>query len=207
MAISNYTELQAAIENWLDRSDLSARVPEFIALAEAQMNRALRIRIMEGRYTASTVKAQRIYALPTDYRQMRSLRINLDPIVALVYLTPQNMNQVWAGSSTGTPKAYTIVGNDIRLGPAPDSVMEMEINYYRAVPALSGTNTTTTMLTQNPDIYLYGALMAAEPFLMNDERLALWGGLFDKAVRALQDQDARDRASGSELTIRNLGLQ
>ena len=103
MAISNYTELQAAIENWLDRSDLSARVPEFIALAEAQMNRALRIRIMEGRYTASTVKAQRIYALPTDYRQMRSLRINLDPIVALVYLTPQNMNQVWAGSSTGTP--------------------------------------------------------------------------------------------------------
>ena len=207
MAFSNYTELQAAIENWLDRSDLSARVPEFIALAEAQMNRALRIRIMEGRYTASTVKAQRIYALPTDYRQMRSLRINLDPIVALVYLTPQNMNQVWAGSSTGTPKAYTIVGNDIRLGPAPDSVMEMEINYYRAVPALSGTNTTTTMLTQNPDIYLYGALMAAEPFLMNDERLALWGGLFDKAVRALQDQDARDRASGSELTIRNLGLQ
>tara|TARA_Y100000310_G_C20668787_1_gene809107 strand:- start:818 stop:1441 length:624 start_codon:yes stop_codon:yes gene_type:complete len=207
MAISNYTELQAAIENWLDRSDLSARVPEFIALAEAQMNRALRIRIMEGRYTASTVKAQRIYALPTDYRQMRSLRINLDPIVALVYLTPQNMNQVWAGSSTGTPKAYTIVGNDIRLGPAPDSVMEMEINYYRAVPALSGTNTTTTMLTQNPDIYLYGALMAAEPFLMNDERLVLWGGLFDKAVRALQDQDARDRASGSELTIRNLGLQ
>lgn len=207
MAISNYTELQAAIENWLDRSDLSARVPEFIALAEAQMNRDLRIRIMEGRYTASTVKAQRIYALPTDYRQMRSLRINLDPIVALVYLTPQNMNQVWAGSSTGTPKAYTIVGNDIRLGPAPDSVMEMEINYYRAVPALSGTNTTTTMLTQNPDIYLYGALMAAEPFLMNDERLALWGGLFDKAVRALQDQDARDRASGSELTIRNLGLQ
>ena len=207
MAISNYTELQAAIENWLDRSDLSARVPEFIALAEAQMNRDLRIRIMEGRYTASTVKAQRIYALPTDYRQMRSLRINLDPIVALVYLTPQNMNQVWAGSSTGTPRAYTIVGNDIRLGPAPDSVMEMEINYYRAVAALSGTNTTTIMLTQNPDIYLYGALMAAEPFLMNDERLVLWGGLFDKAIRALQDQDAKDRASGSELTIRNLGLQ
>ena len=28
MAISNYTELQTAVANWLDRDDLSARIPE-----------------------------------------------------------------------------------------------------------------------------------------------------------------------------------
>jgi len=207
MAISTYTELQDAVSNWLDRSDLSDRIPEFITLAEAQMNRMLRIRLMEGRYTASTVKGQRNYALPTDYRQMRALRINQDPIRVLQYLSPQNMDSVWAGSYTSTPTAYTIVANDIRLGPSPDSVLELDIDYYRAVSPLSGTTATTTMLTQNPDIYLYGALMAAEPFLMNDERLAVWGALFDKAVRNLESQDARDRHSGSALQIRNLSLK
>jgi hypothetical protein len=207
VAISNFTELQTAVSNWLDRSDLSDRIPEFITLAEANMNRLLRIRLMEGRYTASTVKGQRNYALPTDYRQMRALRINSDPIRVLQYLTPQNMDSVWAGSYTGTPIAYTIVANDIRLGPSPDSVLELDIDYYRAVTPLSGTTATTTMLTQNPDIYLYGALMAAEPFLMNDERLVVWGSLFDKAVGNLESQDARDRHSGSALQIRNLSLK
>ena len=207
MAISNFTELQAAVSNWLDRSDLTDRIPEFITLAEAQMNRQLRIRLMEGRYTASTVKGQRNYALPTDYRQMRALRINQDPIRVLQYLSPQNMDSVWAGSYTGTPTAYTIVANDIRLGPSPDSVLELDIDYYRAVSPLSGSNTTTTMLTQNPDIYLYGSLMARAPFLMDDEKLAIWGALFDKAVRDLESQDARDRPSGSALQIRNISLK
>ena len=204
MAISTFQELQDAVANWLDRSDLTARIPEFITLAEARLNRELRVRLMEGRYTANTVSSQRNYALPPDYRQMRSLRLNQDPIVTLVYLTPQQMDQTWAGTLSGTPKAYTIVANDIRLGPSPDSVIEMDIDYYRAVSPLSGTNTTTTMLTQNPDIYLYGALMAAEPFLMNDERLVTWGGLFDQAVNQLEVQDAKDRHSGSALAVRSL---
>ena len=207
MAISNFTELQAAVSNWLDRSDLTDRIPEFITLAEAQMNRQLRIRLMEGRYTASTVKGQRNYALPTDYRQMRALRINQDPIRVLQYLSPQNMDAVWAGSYTGTPCAYTIVANDIRLGPSPDSVLELDIDYYRAVAPLSGSNTTTTMLTQNPDIYLYGSLMASAPFLMDDEKIAIWGELFDKAVRDIEAQEARERHSGAALQIRNISLK
>ena len=47
MAISTYVELQTAVANWLDRDDMSARIPEFIALTEARFNRILRIRAME----------------------------------------------------------------------------------------------------------------------------------------------------------------
>ena len=205
MSIATFQELQDAVSNWLDRSDLSERIPEFITLAEARINRNLRVRAMENRFTANTVSGQRVYALPTDYVQMRSLRLNQDPIVSLQYLSPTNMDSVWAGSASGTPTAYTIVANEIRLGPSPDSVISMEINYYRKVSPLSGTNTTEVLLTENPDLYLYGALMQAEPFIMNDERIALWGSLFDKTIQELESQDARDRASGSTLTIRNLG--
>ncbi len=42
MAISTYAELQTATANWLDRTDLSSRIPEFIDLAEATFNRTIR---------------------------------------------------------------------------------------------------------------------------------------------------------------------
>ena len=122
MAISTYSELKTAVANWINRDDLTDRIPEFIALAEARFNRMLRVSAMEGLYTADTVKAQRNYNLPPRYLQMRSLRLNRDPLVVLTYLTPEMMDRVWAGSAVGIPKAYTIKANDIFLGPAPSSV-------------------------------------------------------------------------------------
>jgi len=118
MAIGNYSELNTAVANWLNRDDLTDRIPEFIVLAEARFNRVLRIRAMEGLYTANTVKDQRNYNLPTNYLQMRSFRINRDPKIALSYVTPEIMNRVWAGSDVGIPKAYTTTGSSMRLPQA-----------------------------------------------------------------------------------------
>ncbi len=89
MAISNYTELNTAVANWLDRDDLTDRIPEFIALAEARFNRLLRIRAMEEKQTASTVAGQRNLALPTNFIQMRNLQINTSPITPMQYVTPE----------------------------------------------------------------------------------------------------------------------
>ena len=205
MAIGTYAELQTAVANWLDRSDLDDRIPEFIALAEARMNRLLRLRLMENKYTASTVAAQRNYALPTGYVQMRNFQINVTPVRPLQYVTPEVYDRIWGGSSSGTPEVYTIMTNEVQLGPKPDSIMTMEMLFYKRVTALSGSNTTEQMLTENPDIYLYGALMEAEPFIMNDERVGLWAQGFSQAVQALQEQDNKDRHSGAALRVMNMG--
>ena len=171
MAIGTYAELQTAVANWLDRDDLTDRIPEFIALAEARMNRILRIRLMEGKYTASTAAAQRNYALPAGYLQMRNLQVNTSPIRPCQYVTPEIFDRLYGSTLTGTPEIYTIVADEIQLGPIPGSVLTIEMLFYKRVTALSASNTTEAMLTDNPDIYLYGALMEAEPFIMNDERV------------------------------------
>jgi len=64
MAISTYSELQTAVANWLDRDDLTDRIPEFIALAEARFNRVLRLRSMESKQTASTIGGREITISP-----------------------------------------------------------------------------------------------------------------------------------------------
>ena len=44
MALSTYTELKASVADWLNRTDLTSVIPDFIALAEAQIERTLRTR-------------------------------------------------------------------------------------------------------------------------------------------------------------------
>jgi hypothetical protein len=203
MAISTYSELTTAVANWLDRDDLTLRIPEFIALAEAKFNRTLRLRSMEAKYTADTVADQRNLALPTGYIQMRNFQVNTSPLTTLSYVTPEIYDRLWGGSTSGIPKFYTILANEISLGPIPASVVEVEMLFYKNFENLSSTVATNWLITNAPDAYLYGAMMQAEPFIMNDERVALWGASLNNAIQELQEQDNKDRHSGSALRIMN----
>ena len=203
MAISNYTELKTAVANWLDRDDLTERIPEFIALAEARFNRVLRLRSMETKETASTVAGQRNLALPTSYIQMRNFQVNTSPLTTLSYVTPEIYDRLWGGSTTGTPKFYTILANEVSFGPIPASVQEVEMLFYKKFDNLSVTTTTNWLITNAPDIYLYGTMLEAEPFIMNDERVPLWAQALQQGISDLQEQDNKDRHSGSALRVMN----
>lgn len=202
MAISTYAELKTAIAGWLDREDLTNIIPDFIALTESRHRRDFKIRRMETRVTASTVADTEYYSLPDNYVAMRNIQLNTDPKTSLEYLTPEIMDRVRGGSSTGKPKAYSIIGNNFQLRPIPDSVYEIEMLYYKYFTPLSDSNTTNDMLTYHPDIYLYGALVEAEPYLQNDKRLQTWASLYDRAKKDLIDTNERDRHSGTAPTTR-----
>ena len=203
MAISTYSELTTAVANWLDRDDLTLRIPEFIALTEAKFNRTLRLRSMEAKYTADTVADQRNLALPTGYIQMRNFQVNTSPLTTLSYVTPEIYDRLWGGSTSGIPKFYTILANEISLGPIPASVVEVEMLFYKNFENLSSTVATNWLITNAPDVYLYGVMMQAEPFIMNDERVPMWKIALDEALASLQEQDNKDRHSGSALRVMN----
>ena len=203
MAIGTYSELQTAVANWLDRDDLTDRIPEFIALAEARFNRVLRLRSMEAKYTADTVAGQRNLALPTGYIQMRNFQVNSSPLTTLSYVTPEIYDRLWGGSTSGTPKFYTILANEISFGPTPATVMEVEMLFYKKFDNLSSSTTTNWLIINAPDIYLYGSMLEAEPFIMNDERVQLWATALQRGVTDLQEQDNKDRHSGSAMRVLN----
>ena len=197
MAISNYSELKTAIASWLDRTDLTDIIPDFIALAETRHKRDFKIRRMETRVTTNTIDGSEFYTLPDDYVAMRNIKLNTDPKTPLEFLTPEIMDRLNAGSSKGTPKAYTIKGNNIEIRPLPDGVYEIEVSYYKHFAALSDSNTTNDMLTHHPDVYLYGALVEAEPYLQNDKRIQVWSGYYDRAKQDIITSNERDRHSGT----------
>ena len=206
MSIANYTELQTAVANWLDRDDLAARIPEFISLCEARFNRTLRLRAMETLdTTVSTVGGTSTIALPTGYVQMRDFHLTTSPLTQLQYLSPEMMIRLNSGSQSGKPLTYTIIADTIRLGPTPDSAYTTSMLYYKTFDALSGIAPTNWVITNAPDVYLYGTLLEAEPFLMNDARTQLWAQALKESINTLQEQDNKDRHSGSVLRVMNTG--
>ena len=199
MALSTYDELKTSIANWADRDDLGGFIPDFIALTEARFNRELRLRSMEQKEYANTVGGQSNYALPVNYLQMREFRLNMNPTVSLTYVSPE-IFEAW-NLGGGVPKYYTIIANEIRIGPTPAGAYEMEMLFWRKFPSLTSTATTNWMLQNAPDVYLYGSLLELEPFIQNDQRVALWAAGYAKAIDTIQLQDDKDRHSGSALTV------
>ena len=202
MAITNYSELKSAIADWLDRTDLTDSIPDFITLAETRHRRDFKLRRMETRVTANTVADTEYYNLPDNFVAMRNIQLNTDPKTALEYLTPEQMDRVYAGSIKGKPKAFSIIGNDLQLRPTPDGVYQIELLYHKYAQPLSDSNQSNEILANHPDVYLYGALVEAEPYLQNDKRIQTWASFYDRAKKDIIESNAKDRHSGVALTTR-----
>jgi hypothetical protein len=188
MAFSTYSELKTSIANFLARDDLTSQIPDFIRLAEARMSRELDARSMEKRATATTVAGDSYISLPTDLREIRNVQLNTDPVKTLEYYTVQMINTDYAGQGQGKPKAYSIVGTEIMLRPTPDAAYTLEIVYGENVQALSDEDTNNTILLRHPDAYLYGSLMNAYTYLMDEARASQYDQLFTR----IMDEIIRD---------------
>ena len=158
---------------------------------------------METIVTEATVGGTKSYDLPTGYVQMREIHLDTSPVTSLQYITPEMLYRVWAGSSSGKPDSYSIIGDKIFFGPTPDSAYNYTMTYYKTFEGLSDSNTTNWVILNAPDVYLYGALLQAEPFLQNDQRIPVWERGLRQALSDLQSQDDKDRYSGSELRVMN----
>jgi len=206
MAITTYAELQTATANWLDRTDLTARIPEFIELAEANFNRVIRQPDMIAKDDSFSL-AGRYTTLPTDTLEIIRIVVDLTPVIVLEYLTPEEISQRRiVMSSTGKPYYFTMIGgssNQLEILPSPDSTYTSSIVYYTRIAALTDSATTNWLLDSHPDIYLFGTLVEAEPYLKNDERMPMWTSRLDKALNALGLQGQRERHTASGLRMRS----
>ena len=192
MAIANNNELAAAVAAWLARDDLADRIPGFIALAEAAFNREFRVRAMEQRATAQTVAGQQYYAWPEDLLEVRYIRLLGDPPAVLTYLSPAQFAAREA--EAGRPRFWCDIQAALALSPTPSGVSTIEIDYFRRLDLEASGSDGNWLLRRHPDIYLYGALMQAEPYLMNDPRAQVWAQLLNAAVEQMNREDWRIKA-------------
>ena len=190
MSISTYSELKTAVANFLARTELTNQSHDFTQLAEARMSRELETRSQEKRATATLTADDEYVALPTDLREVREVKLNTSPNTVLEYRSPTALDSQFTGAG-GKPQAYSIVGNEIKFRPIPDSAYTAEIVYIGSLDALSDSNATNTILSRHPDAYLSGALAEAYVYLMDDARAQLYDGKFGRAIEEIKKDEQR----------------
>ena len=206
MALDTFAGLKATIADYLNRDDLTAIIPSFITIAEAKFNRKLRTRQMIKRAEGQIETA--FFAYPSDWLQAKEFQLNTNPIVRLQFVTEAYGDELKANRyvSIGQPAYYTITGTQLEFIPAPDSTYSAELTYYAKIPALSDANTSNWLLAYAPDLYLYGALLEAAPYLKDDERLAVWSQMYINSLGDIEVADQRASVSSTPLVrARSLG--
>ena len=187
MPLSTFADLKNEIADYLDNDGLSDKIETFIRLAEARHERDIRVRQMITRTQSPFI--DRYLALPDDFLEMRGLRILTNPVTVPQQISFHEMNRV-RSESYGKPAFFT-VHDDIEFDKSPDSLYTAEMVYYAKFEPLSDSNQTNKLLIRAPDLYLYGALIAAEPYLWNDERVELWAQLYRSGVDLVNGMDRK----------------
>lgn len=140
--------------------------------------------------------------LPSDFLEIRDLYVVGTPRQVLTYMSPSSFSRNSRADETGKPLDYTINSTTIELAPYPDSAYSIKMLYYKKPTALSDANTSNEFLVNTPDALLYGALMEAEPYLMNDARTQVWASMYQQAITNANDSSDAAEYSGVPLQIR-----
>ena len=201
MAFTSYTTLKSTVADYLARSDLTAQIPDFIRLAEERLRRDLRIRQMLKVATADTVVNDSTVSLPSDFLAMKDLHLDTNPVRVLQFQNTSNFFRNARTTDKGVPTMYTLLGSEFQFAPYPDAVYTLRMVYYHKPDFLSDSNASNLFLANCPDLLLYGALAEAEPYLMNDERIATWASLYDRGLASLRASDDDSEYPSSPMSI------
>jgi hypothetical protein len=190
MALSTYSDLKSATADWLERSDLNPRIPDFIALAESRLNRLFRGRMNEVNAALTATPGLRTITLPATFSE--AVSVHLGGCDELRFIDPALME---VHTTAGRPDFWAIDGGSLVFERPADQAYAITLRHLRKF-ALSDAEPTNPILTDYPDLYLFGALLEAAPFLRDADLMALFQGRFDIAMQEATNKENQSRAHG-----------
>lgn len=217
MAGITYAQLQTKVADWLNRSDLTSVIPDFINISMHDMERIFSFRNMKVRTTVSLTNGDYLIANPvTNYKELiqdsildsSNLRYNIERKSYAYAVSeypdfingkgmPECMAEV---TQIETPPLTpdTLPTQKLLIRPTADQNYTLEIWAYQYTPDLDGSTYTTNWWTQYAwECLLYGALVEANSYLGDDASVAKYIALRDKKLKNLMDAETSEEASGS----------
>jgi hypothetical protein len=190
--VRDYSWLLTAVADWLHRKDLSGRIPDWVRMAEAKINRKLNISAKEIDLPLSSEAGSRFVALPSDFASPIQLQSrHIEPRYDFVLLTAEQLPI--DDDSPGLPQFWAVDGGNIAFEKPTDQSYALMLRYQQSI-YLSTSNPSNMLLQKHPDLYLYGALVHSAPYLRDDPRVATWKTEFDDVLRQVAAEAARSRS-------------
>lgn len=195
MSIASYAELLSAVSDWADRTDIDARIPDFIGMFEDHINSDYSLAGMES--TATLTQSAGKYDLPSDLAHIRSVSfVHADQTRVLKPASSEAFDAIMPRSGSA-PIAYYKAGNSLYI--APDNGTNLTLRYFAKLSALTESNTSNWLLTAHPNAYLWGTLAEVFAYTRNEQDEANCRGRAEKILTSIQQKDTVNAMAGMAL--------
>ena len=198
--------LEASIKTYLyNRKDLDSAISTFIELAEAKIFRELRSPENEAVFTDQAPEDNILASIPqpADFLELKYVLVNEKP---LERVSDREMKGLLAiDDAAGEPSKFARVLNDLIFWRIPDTNHPIELYYWQDLSGqLVNPTDTNAILTAYPDLYLYGSLKEAMPFMVDDARLEVWQTMYQEAVEYVNGRTIAQEFSGSPVQVSSM---
>jgi len=196
MSISTFAELQTEVIDWSYRTDLDSRIPNFIALCEADLQ--VRCKLVDFEASSTVTLTDGVGTLPTGFSGMRAVYWSGDVTKPLKYVTPDRYDALQ--NETGDGVFYTLTGSSIKVSPPGSG--DVVMTYKARFTPLSNTYPTNVLLTNYPDAYLHGTLLQLRTFCKDRQGMADELALYEAAVKRIEIDNNQRKYAGSTLEVK-----
>lgn len=187
MALSTFSDLKSAMQDWSERSDLSGKMNDFVTLAEARIRKDLiraEIRVREAVTSDTLTPSSGVCTLPTRFMAMKTVQCQASDPTILTYKPMTWLREAYPDGTSGTPAYYGIVGSSLYMFPLTSS--DIAIDFWEYPEPLSDSNTSNWLLTNYPDVYLWAGLTEIAFFGQDEELEGKYIKLLTAAVDGLR---------------------
>lgn len=218
--IENYRDLQDNVATWLNRTDLVDNIPTFIYLAERKIFRRYRAPNNEKTITYDMretpdggdplqLPLSNTIEYPSDYLESLTFLANGQPIRRVSITEMQaRINTSQNNNLQAEVSVFARIRRNLVIWPTPQADTLLELIYYCDLSGLlEDDDDDHDILRSAPDLYLYGALQQAQPFLKpeSDEwnLIAVWEKMYEEAFASIEVMRDDDEFSGSVTTVQS----
>jgi hypothetical protein len=203
VALNDYNDLLLAVPKWLNKRNLDGMAADFVLLTETDLQAKLRSREMQ--VTVDAPVSCGAVNLPVDWLDATRLWMH-GATRALDYCTPDELEELRSRyACDGVPTHFSWTDHTIELAPVPAGEPILHMTYYRQIPRLSVTAPTNWLTKRDPGVYLFGALVRASPYLLDDARVATWASEYTGRIASLNLTSQVALHSGAPLKRRIRG--
>lgn len=199
-----FADLKTKVADYIKRTDLTSVVPTFIQIAQRKIERQYNFKYMEVR--ATTASSEAYLTLPARFKELIWFKVKDGNLYYdLNHTAPAHALSLYPDivSNTGIP-AYVATmtnQNEFLIRPTPDKSYTFDIYYYNYLAELSADGDTNWLTNNAWELLLYGAMIEAELYMHNDERVATWATLLSDAAAQLLKAEKLEQLSGSHLEM------
>lgn len=195
MALANYTDLSTSLANWLHRTNLTIQIPDFVTLAESELNADVHTRLMESDEPVTLTAGTRTIALPARFIEPISFELVIpgQSNIPLTYEPPHRLLINEASGAACRPQYWAINGANIEFPNLSDATYSATFRMVKGFDLAS--TTTNTLMTSYPGLYLYGSLLQAAPYMRSDPvTRAGWQASYDALLAKVKRKEGRKNA-------------